>query len=214
MNENASQSFDQIPLFVTTPLIAPIVFSKSISGFLFISKCGFGRKGLCPGAVRDNQLGVFTLGNEQKTLARQDGQITRRLKLQPESALIVSRDGVFVASAIAARDPPLWENRKEHAQAHAYAFCLAEKAPHPFFSPWVVGLSQALWPFRLHGYHNCSCSEDMLLPSGPRPPALELRSLSQAEPGFTETLESYDTMSHTDNKPEEEIGIELLLKGC
>lgn len=42
---------------------------------------------------------------------RQDGQITRRLKLQPESALIVSRDGVFVASAIAALDPPLWENR-------------------------------------------------------------------------------------------------------
>lgn len=40
-----------------------------------------------------------------------------------------------------------------------------------------------LQPFRLHGYHNCSCSEDMLLPSGPRPPALELRSLSQAEPG-------------------------------
>lgn len=48
-----------------------------------------------------------------------------------------------------------------------------------------VSLFFWLQPFRLHGYHNCSCSEDMLLPSGPRPPALELRSLSQAEPGFT-----------------------------
>lgn len=44
MNENASQNFDQIPLFVTTPLIAPIVFSKSNSGFLFIRNVGLDEK--------------------------------------------------------------------------------------------------------------------------------------------------------------------------
>ncbi|TKS67780.1 hypothetical protein D9C73_000896 [Collichthys lucidus] len=80
----------------------------------------------------------------------------------------------------------------------------------------LTGASRGLLfesPSTLAGDGVCG-EEDMLLPSGPRPPALELRSLSQAEPGFTETVESYDTMSHTDNKPEEEIGIELLLKGC
>lgn len=46
-----------------------------------------------------------------------------------------------------------------------------------------VSLFFWLQPFRLHGYHNCSCSEDMLLPSGPRPPALEPRSLSQTRLG-------------------------------
>lgn len=41
---------------------------------------------------------------------RQDGQITWRLKLQPENALIVCTDWDFVASAVTALHPPLLEN--------------------------------------------------------------------------------------------------------
>lgn len=42
---------------------------------------------------------------------RQDGQITQRLKLQPENALIICRDWDFVASTATALHPPPWENR-------------------------------------------------------------------------------------------------------